>query len=153
MGNSLYFWKEDTLSISQKIIKYYRHKYVDGQECIKTVVAKEQAYVSEFYPGSKEIKLYDTYVCDENKQSYLFGTFLSRMTWWIFQTADFDFTTIQCEESCKPSTTLYAKKVKIDETTEIYNIYNPISLSFGLILNHGFNISITCGIYIGCLIG
>jgi len=128
MGNSLYFWKGgDTLS-GEPSDNFYSI-YVDGQECIKTVIAKEQAYLSEFYPGNREIKLYDTYVCDENKQSYLFGEpFYQDMTWWIFQTADFDFTTIQCEESCKPSTTLYAKKVKIDETTEIYNLYNPISL-------------------------
>ena len=127
MGERLYFMEVDQV-LTKEDLTNIDLLSINGVYCEKTFVNNLEAYLDRYHPWSKEIKDVATYKCNDENRTLLFGSpFYLERKWWIFKSAEFDFSSIECETPCQPATENFASLVQIDESSLIYNLYKPLS--------------------------
>ena len=128
MGEQLYFLEVDKV-LSNEEMEALSALSIDGFICEKTFTKDVEGYLDRVHPFKKNITATLTYKCNSSDNKFLFGNpFYLNEKWWIFKSFNFDYENVECETACKPKTDYFATMVKIDESSPIYNLYNPLDI-------------------------
>ena len=121
----LWIWKGDKWTPEEE--NFYELK-VNGLSCYRIWNGMGWAWLDEVHPikgdYSKGYWAVERYMCGDNIS--LFGApFYYENSWWIYQSFEFSWDMVDCENPCGTGVGQFAKRVQIDVGDEIYNTTFP----------------------------
>ena len=121
----LWTWKGDKWTPEEE--NFYELR-VNGLSCYRIWNSMGWAWLDEVHPidgvYSSEYWAIARYSCGDNIS--LFGTpFYYENSWWIYQSFEFSWDMVDCENPCGTGVGQFAKRVQIDLGDEIYKTTLP----------------------------
>jgi len=121
----LWTWKGDKWTPEEE--NFYELK-VNSLSCYRIWNGMGWAWLDEVHPikgeYSKGYWAVERYMCGDNIS--LFGApFYYENSWWIYQSFEFSWDMVDCENPCGSGLGHFAKRVSIDLDDEIYNTTFP----------------------------
>ena len=121
----LWTWKGDKWTPEEE--NFYELK-VSGLSCYRIWNGMGWAWLDEVHPikgdYSKGYWAVERYMCGDNIS--LFGApFYYENSWWIYQSFEFSWDMVDCENPCGSGLGQFAKRVSIDLDDEIYQTNLP----------------------------
>ena len=121
----LWTWKGDKWTPEEE--NFYELK-VNSLSCYRIWNGMGWAWLDEVHPikgeDSKGYWAVERYMCGDNIS--LFGApFYYENSWWIYQSFEFSWDMVDCENPCGSGLGQFAKRVSIDLDDEIYNTTFP----------------------------
>ena len=121
----LWTWKGDKWTPEEE--NFYELR-VNGLSCYRIWNAMGWAWLDEVHPidgdYSRRYWAVERYICGDNIS--LFGApFYYENSWWIYQSFEFSWDMVDCENPCGTGVGQFAKRVQIDLGDEIYKTTLP----------------------------
>ena len=121
----LWTWKGDKWTPEEE--NFYKLR-VNDLNCSRIWNAMGWAWLDEVHPidgdYSRGYWAVERYICGDNIS--LFGApFYYENSWWIYQSFEFSWDMVDCEDPCGTGVGHFAKRVQIDLDDEIYKTTLP----------------------------
>lgn len=121
----LWTWKGDKWTPEEE--NFYELR-VNGLSCYRIWNAMGWAWLDEVHPidgdYSRGYWAVERYICGDNIS--LFGApFYYENSWWIYQSFEFSWDMVDCEDPCGTGVGHFAKRVQIDLDDDIYKTTLP----------------------------
>lgn len=100
---------------SKSNTEYLNILKVNGYTCIKNIDDDNIAWTNEINPYESQFSMSSTYLCKQETGIYLYGIpFFDEGKWWIYQTDEFNWDSIQCNVDCVYEVNNFASRFPIE---------------------------------------